>query len=547
MCGITGIAGGTPERRTEIVSRMNRAQRDRGPDGEGIWSGPAVTLGATRLAIVDLSEAGAQPMESESWALAYNGEIYNHRELRSDLAAAGQVFEGHSDTEVLLRALETWGVAEATERLNGMFAFAAWHKPTSTLHLVRDRLGIKPLCFFVDTGQLVFASTPAAIIRGVRRDWTVDRRAVARYLYLGAPFGEQALVDGIERLEPATILTFRKGQITTHRYWEPGPRQDALDELIEDAVTLRLYSDAPVALLMSGGLDSSLIARHAPGVLGFHLDAGVETTYARKAAETFGQDLAVVTPSVQDIDELMLQYVASCGEPSMACAAPALVARALRGEAKVCLSANGADELFLGYWRTLDPRQIWHVFRHELPLGPGYTHTLELPAHFSSLPDGFPSDAAPARQWFELNTYIRYDLNPVLDYGTMMFGVEARVPYLDHRVVERALTMPLAEKLDATLGDVEQGRKAPLKKLLGEYRSLWDRKKVGFSLPKSVLASEKKEGRIRAMVERGVVTSLQCSGPFAKRDAIYLANSLWSLGCWYEHWVEGGLVADEPS
>ena len=526
---------------------MNRAQRARGPDGEGIWSGRTATFGSTRLAIVDLSEAGAQPMESDSWVLTYNGEIYNHRELRSDLEAAGQIFEGQSDTEVLLRALEVHGVFEAVKRLNGMFAFAAWYKPTSTLYLVRDRLGIKPLCYHADDEQVTFASSPSAIVRGIERAWTVNRGAVAGYLYLGAPFGEETLVDGIVRLEPATILTWQKGRSTKHRYWEPHPRYEALDELLEDAVTLRLFSDAPLALLMSGGVDSSLIARHAPGVLGFHLDSGAETKYARQAAETFGQDLAIVTPRVRDVDELMLQYVAACGEPSMACAAPALVARALQGKAKVCLSANGADELFLGYWRTLHPNQLWHIFRHEPPLGPEFAHGLVVPDAFSLLPDHFSPETAACRQWLELNTYIRYDLNPVLDYGTMMFGVEARVPYLDHRVVERALTMPLAEKLDATVGDVEQGRKAPLKKLLREYRWLWDRQKVGFSLPKNVLVSAKKEERIRAMVKRGVVTSLDCHGPFAARDRIYLSNSLWSLSCWYEHWVEGGLVTDEPS
>jgi len=481
-------------------------------------------------------------MESASWVLTYNGEIYNHQDLRIELLALGCSFQGHGDSETLVSALETWGLDDTVARLNGMFAFGAWHKPTQTLHLVRDRLGIKPLCYFDEYKSLVFASNPAAIVRAVRREWSVNPHAVANYLHLGAPLGEQTLVEGIRRLEPATILTWKKGHTHKRRYWRPRPRNEPIDELLEDAIRIRHQSDVPLALLMSGGVDSSLIAKHSPGARGIHLDSGMETTHAQIAAIAFGQHMTVVTPTVDDVDTLLGEYVSFCGEPSMASAAPALVGRAMQGEAKVCLSANGADELFLGYWRTIHEHQHWHIFRNHVEFGPGYDFDLDLDSLDIPLLEGFAPDTLANRQWFELNTYIRYDLNPVLDYGTMMSSIEARVPFLDHRVVERALSMPVNEKIDPALGDVEKGRKAPLKKLLMDHRQIWDRRKIGFSLPKRIFRSAKREQRIRSMIEKGIVTSLDCAGPFADRDRIYLRNSLWSLGCWFEHWVDGGIV-----
>jgi len=296
---------------------------------------------------------------------------------------------------------------------------------------------------------------------------------------------------------------------------------------------------------MSGGVDSSILAKYSPGVRGVHLDSGMELEHARAAAAAFGLQLTALKPALDEVDDLLCRYAAVTGEPSMACAAPALVGKALQGQIKVCLSANGADELFLGYWRTLHDDQMWHIFRRRVDLGPGYDHDPELDALDIPLLDAFDADTRADRQWFELNTYVRYDLNPVLDYSTMLSSVEARVPFLDHRVVERALTMPSSEKVDPSLGDAEKGRKAPLKSLLKDYRHIWDRRKLGFSLPRRITQSPERSRRVGDMLERRVVKSLECVGPFAARDRIYLINSLWSLACWFEYWVGRGYLRDE--
>jgi len=544
VCGIGGVAGGDPATAQAIALRINAAQAKRGPDGAGIWASTEVTLAHTRLAVLDLSAAGAQPMVRPTWALTYNGEIYNHGELRAELRAAGHRFRGTSDTETLLVALERFGLDRTLERINGMFAFAAWHRPSRTLHLVRDRLGIKPLCWYAADQSLVFASNPAAIVAAVDTHWSVDRHAIVRYLHLGAPYGDDTLFAGVSRIPPATVLTWKDGVTSQRQYWTPQPRDEPLDELLTDAVRMRLMSDVPLCILLSGGVDSTLLAKLADrgGVTAVHLDNGKERQYAQRAAEAYGLRFEVVSPDGGTIDTLMTEYVDFTGEPSMAAAIPAMACRALRRHAVVALSANGADELFLGYPRTLSRLQALHIFRARLPLTARYDRLVHLPDEFRFVLAGFASDTGAPAQWFELNTYIRYDLNPVLDYAGMMSSVEVRVPFLDHRVVERALTLKVADKIDRSIGDVEQGRKAPLKRLLGDVRQLWDRKKLGFSMPAG-LTQTTRDQAVAAFLKRGVLTTIGGSGPYAARDAIYLRNSAWSLEHWFRRWVDSGRVA----
>jgi asparagine synthase (glutamine-hydrolysing) len=269
MCGICGYAG--IDNHT-LVERMTAMMGHRGPDDSGIFTDGNVALGHRRLSVIDIS-GGHQPMSSRdgSHVICFNGEIYNFRELREELAAEGSTFTTDCDTEVLLRMIETHG-ERALARLNGMFAFAVYDRSRNELMLARDRLGIKPLYYLELPGRLLFASEIKALLCYDRWSRSVDANALADYLALRYVPGERSLLRGIKRLPPAHFLRYRDGQLEIQRYWSPptiierGGRErserdyaDELGELLERSVRRRLISDVPVGAYLSGGLDSSLI------------------------------------------------------------------------------------------------------------------------------------------------------------------------------------------------------------------------------------------------------------------------------------------------
>ncbi len=324
MCGIAGFVDGRRSSSAEdldrIAAAMATALRHRGPDDAGVWSDPAAGMGLAhrRLAIVDPSPAGHQPMVSSCrrWVVCYNGEIYNHGELRKELCAAGHRFRGHSDTEVLTEACAAWGVGPTLEKLVGMFAFAAWDRASGTLTLARDRIGIKPL-YWGRFGELfVFASE----IKGLRahRGWrpVIDRESLAAYMRWGHVPSEHCIYRGVHKLLPGTMLVLRRNhepRITS--YWDPAcvvaaaqesgpcPSEDEavtrLDALLSDAVSRRMVADVPLGAFLSGGIDSSLIvalmqARSNRPVktftIGFDDKRYDETAYARAVARHLGTD-----------------------------------------------------------------------------------------------------------------------------------------------------------------------------------------------------------------------------------------------------------------
>jgi asparagine synthase (glutamine-hydrolysing) len=350
MCAIAGVIGRADG--PELVRGMIAAQRHRGPDDEGVFVQPGIALGHRRLAILDLSEAGRQPMTSRDgrWTMVLNGEIFNYREIAAML---GQPFRTGTDTEVLLEACAAWGIEKALERAVGMFAFGLWDAQTSELTLARDRMGEKPLVYFRAGRTLAFASELKALepFHGRR----LDAAALDTYLALGYVPAPLAIFRQCQKLPPGHLLRFREGSLSVTRWWFPeaAPRQR-----LADAVRLRLRADVPVALYLSGGVDSSVIAAECvsqgarPEAFTVRFDGDeIDLPYARQVAqvlelphhvlETRAGQMAV------DFERLLWHYDEPFADSS---AVPCFaLARAMGGRYKVVLNGDGGDEALGGY------------------------------------------------------------------------------------------------------------------------------------------------------------------------------------------------------
>jgi asparagine synthase (glutamine-hydrolysing) len=377
MCGIAGWVGQAPP---ELLPAMLDLLRHRGPDDSGTWVDDDVALGMTRLAIIDLV-TGRQPMsdEDERHWIVFNGEIYNFRALRAELEAKGYRFRTRSDTEVILRAYAEYGEA-CVDHLRGMFAFALWDRARSTLVLARDRLGKKPLYYWRRGRTVLFASEPKALLLHPAVSRTLDWEAFHHYLAFGYTPAARSIFAGIAKLPPAHTATFRDGRLTLRRYWAlpaggPPAAGPSIAEAAErvrhelrEAVRLRLESDVPLGVFLSGGIDSSAVVasmrevtsgRIATFSVGFGraFSSYDELPYARLVAERFGTDHheEILEPKVA---ELLPTIVRHFDEPfADSSAIPTfIVAQATARHVKVALSGIGGDETFGGYPRYLGVR-----------------------------------------------------------------------------------------------------------------------------------------------------------------------------------------------
>jgi asparagine synthase (glutamine-hydrolysing) len=369
MCGIAGVVGIEPRDRSASMRAMREAIVHRGPDSAGEYIDSYAALGVRRLRIIDLA-TGDQPQCDESrnvWTV-FNGEIYNYRELRDELAAKGHRFATQSDTEVVVHLYEEHGEA-FVGRLDGMFALAVWDVRERKLILTRDRLGKKPLLYRANAGELVFASEHQAIVKGLSQRPAVDRRSVALYLRLGyVPAPHDAFV-GVEKLGPAEVLVWSDGTVARRRYWTipvdlmDVPAADAVAEvrrLVDRAVAKRLMSDVPLGVFLSGGLDSSVIvasmaarsARIRTFTIGFDERDYSEVSHARRIADRFGtehNELIVRPDALAILPTLVRHYGEPYGDSS---AVPMFyLARMAREHVTVALGGDGGDELFGGYRR----------------------------------------------------------------------------------------------------------------------------------------------------------------------------------------------------
>ncbi|HZW27069.1 MAG TPA: asparagine synthase (glutamine-hydrolyzing) [Trueperaceae bacterium] len=375
MCGVAGVLEArNAAERERVVRDMLDALAHRGPDDEGVWSDEAagLTLGHRRLAIIDTSPAGHEPMSYRGrYVLTFNGEIYNFLELREELEAKGHAFASRTDAEVLLAGYAEWGV-DVLQRLVGMFAFAIWDPAERVLFLARDRAGEKPLYYAAAGKRFAFASELAALARCPWVDTAADRTALAQYLLYGYVPSPRTAYVGASKLPPAHYLLYDGAKVVIERYWDPvdhalAPRLevseaqavDALEELLTRAVRQQSIADVPLGAFLSGGVDSStivaLMARAGGEIktftVGFEESGYDESERARDVARHLGTSHVTERLSLRGALELATQLTASFGEPfgDPSALPTRLVAGVARRHVTVSLSGDGGDELFGGY------------------------------------------------------------------------------------------------------------------------------------------------------------------------------------------------------
>ena len=509
MCGICGIVhfGAPPE--TDAVEAMARELDHRGSDGRGAFSAPGVALGFRRLAIIDLTEAGAQPLASEDGRLQliHNGEIYNYRELRRELEASGHRFHSATDTEVILRAYAEWGEA-CVERFNGMWAFALWDEARQQLFCSRDRFGIKPFYYRMDGPRFAFASEPRAFRHLTRLE--ANREAVHDYLEQGyLDHLDETFFGGIRRLPPAHSLVFDESGLRAWRYWrleEREPPDDAAEEFRElflDSVRLELRSDVPIGTALSGGLDSSAVAVSADRLLRteagnaealggrqrtftayFEQPGYDERPFAETVVRQTEAEATWVTFGASELVDDLSRIVEAQGEPfgsTSICAGWYVMRAAKAGGVKVLLDGQGGDELLAGYRAHLGFRLADLLARGRLrelkgeiawtqhgplalatavarPFAPeGLVRAVrartrssvvhaELRGARSAEVDGSPfPDRLRRYQQLVLTRRGLPELLRYEDRNSMAHSLEARVPFLDHRLVELCFSLPPRE------------------------------------------------------------------------------------------------------
>jgi asparagine synthase (glutamine-hydrolysing) len=405
MCGIVGLWSDARAPQDAELERMAAALRHRGPDDHGVWRDSAAGIGLAhrRLSILDLSSAGHQPMASTHgrYILVYNGEIYNFAALRREVELAGgaRAWAGHSDTEILLAGFEQWGVRATLERANGMFAIAVWDREHRLLTLARDRLGEKPLYFAWVHGRFAFASEIKALAALDGWSARLEPNAVADYLSSGYAAGPQALIAGVFRLPPGSMLTLGRDALAQpmsweriearlERYWAlpdvvraaraakptgtPAEYLERLEDLLTDSVKLRMVADVPVGALLSGGIDSTTVVALAQAAsprpirtftAGFEDAALDEAPHAVHIAEHLGTEHTELYVRSADALELIPRLPEIYDEPfaDSSQIPTTLIAGTASRHVKVALSGDGGDELFAGYTRYAVGQKIWRL------------------------------------------------------------------------------------------------------------------------------------------------------------------------------------------
>jgi asparagine synthase (glutamine-hydrolysing) len=574
MCGIAGyVTTDELAERTDLLRQLAGALRHRGPDDEGFFTAPGVSLAMRRLSIVDLA-GGQQPIANEDGSIhvIFNGEIYNYVELRVRLEKRGHRFTTNGDTETLVHLYEEHGI-ELLQHLRGMFAFALWDSRTKTLFLARDRLGKKPLNYVVANHALYFSSEIAPLLDQKLARWEINPSSLAAYLLFGYISAPHSLVRQISKLPPAHYLRWRDGAMEVRRYWSWTQRpkltcsyEEAREQVrakLDESIRLRLRSDVPLGLLLSGGIDSNaILARLTRGLnttvqaftIGFAEKAYDETEIARASARHFGVEHHVLNGTT-DLLKLLPEAVRHYGEPSADKSAlpTMLVCELTRQAVKVALSGDGGDEAFAGYpkhrlhgWqqRALLPRSVREKATLESLRG---THWLpkrlrrllfpETPSLFSGEffsgeffqqittdmlrreSDVFVAQHVGAfwsgtmepleriLQW-DINDPLPNSLLTKLDIASMARSLEVRSPFLDHELMELCGRLPNEWKVNSRRG----------KLILRDIAALdvppqvLDAPKRGFSVP----LAQWWRGEARQQIRDGLLPLHASLTPFLK-------------------------------
>jgi asparagine synthase (glutamine-hydrolysing) len=496
MCGISGeirVDGRTAS--PDAVALMTERLASRGPDGSGLWANGPIALGHRRLAIIDLSRRGEQPMVDAELGLVivFNGCIYNHRQLRHELETHGYRFFSTSDTEVVLKAYHCWG-EEFVDRLAGMFAFCIVERDSGRAVLVRDRLGIKPLYLAEGPDRVRFASSLPALVAAGDVDCSVDPVALHHYLTFHAIVpAPRTILNGVSKLPPATVLFLEPdGRRRQVQYWEPNMEagadvgdvstagwREAVGSALRLAVERRLVADVPVGVLLSGGLDSSLIVgllrergqdTLSTFSIGFETiddEEGDEFQYSDVIARHFETDHHQIRIPTDRVLSALEPTVAAMSEPMVSHDVVAffLLSHEVAKHVKVVQSGQGADEVFAGYhwYQTLaglrdgsDPVDAYaSVFFDRThadvaeAVNPEYLAESDVSRDFVAGHFERPGASTVLKKALRIDTHVMLVDDPVkrVDNTTMAWGLEARVPFLDHELVQLAAACPSELKL----------------------------------------------------------------------------------------------------
>lgn len=596
MCGISGWLNKSSslngmhsdvETNTRIVERLVELQRHRGPDAEGLWVSPddSAVLGHNRLSILDLSAGGAQPMadHESDWCISYNGELYNHKELRDALRTKhGVKFKGASDTEVFLYGVKIWGLDEFLRRADGMFAAALFSVKTGRLILVRDRAGEKPL-YYCETGTgFYFASELRPLARTLGIQLTVDRAALSLYLMLRYVPAPLAIYEGFKKVRPGHYLVIdrnTKPREFPFFSWDPHASEipahqstfkkvvDVTEKILTQSLERRLMSDVPLGFFLSGGVDSTLTAALVRKHFGFEIntytigfegDSKSEHTTAEKTAQLIGAKHKTHIFKAQEIADISREVINSMDEPNgdRSCIPTYLLCKHARTEVTVAIGGDGGDELFGGYTRYPGlnqhigedryPRALeglkWYL-THRLPVFP--PHQVEEilgelnPKALAVLEDLSVPLYSPSRpeidmRYVDFKSYLPGAVLAKVDRMSMQTSLEVRTPFLCESVFEIASRMPHAFLYSGTLC------KPVLRQICSRLglQHVASLEKRGFGMPQNFLSLDE-----AALVSRAgaALESIQANIPAGvnmKTWAFYAGqsmNSLWAtivLGEW---------------
>lgn len=542
MCGFIGFSGHRENRET-IADNMLQTILHRGPDGNGTYFGDGMTFGHCRLSIIDLA-GGGQPLynEDKTRVILLNGEVYNYQELRPQLEAAGHVFGSNSDTEVLLHAYEEWG-EDVLQKLRGMFTFAIWDETTETLFCARDHFGIKPFYYYqTEEGELLFASEIKAFLEHPGFKKEMNEAQLELYLTFQYSPGEETFFKGVKKLLPAHSLTLKDGEVTVKRYWEPTFEPDEslsmeewetrIENTMQDSVRAHKIADVEVGSFLSSGVDSSYMACMAKVdktfTVGFADRDYDETDYAKQFSEHIGvkNHAYRIEPEEYWRELPNIQY--HMDEPLADAASVALyfLNREAAKQVKVCLSGEGADELFGGYNIYKEPFTVsWYdkiplpvrrgvgwvaeklppvpgvnfLVRRSKPLEERYIGNTNLMTerrkkqllkHYtgSTKPTDLSKplfaktkgqDAVTRMQYTDLHLWMVGDILLKADKMSMASSLELRVPFLDIEVFETARHIPVQYRANAN------GTKLAMRGAAARSipQTTADKKKLGFPVP----------------------------------------------------------------
>lgn len=536
MCGINGSIGNSEN----TVLKMNGAIKHRGPDDGGVFANTHFTIGNNRLAIIDLSPLGHQPMTTSDgrYSIVYNGEIYNFKEIKGELELLGVVFKSHSDTEVILEGFAQWGL-DITKKLRGMWAFAILDSTKQKLFLARDPFGIKPLYLYDDGKTLAFSSEIKGLLANENIERTINTEAVKNILTLGYPIAPNTILGHTTAILPGEKITIdlnTKKKVSEIQTLETGgnvtPPSDAeLEKLLLDSVEHHLIADVPVGLFFSGGTDSTSLAvtlrvlNKKLNVYHVNIKGRKDTEYARNIATHLRLPFKEISLEKENIPKLFEEMIEKMDQPlaDSSLLPTMLVSREARKDVAVVLSGEGGDELFAGYTRhqklsslplfSKKPKEPlpWDLLLQKAPiLFYGYPQMQGVIRLFASINGdafekyygetgfGRPFDgsggipkALRARiknrehpdgiLALDRLVYLPDDLLLKIDTATMAYSLEGRVPFLDREIFKVVGGAPISWKKENGI------LKAPLKQYLSKHlpKELVERPKTGFSIPLS--------------------------------------------------------------